>query len=98
MGGAPKWTNGRNRNVANSLQTRVRCLEDAGGGGGECQRCSGTTVTYVNGGVRSVSKHGRSFTPEEAEAFESEEEAGRCPVCGARRSPGIRIGSPAPRR
>ena len=84
--------------MTSSLQTRVRRLEDASGGGGECPRCSGTTMIFVNNGLKSVTKDGRKFTPEEAEGFAGEEEDGRCPVCGARRSPGIRIGSPAPRR
>jgi hypothetical protein len=79
-----------------NLATRIRRLEGAGGGR-ECPRCSGTTITSVNGGVRSVTKHGRRFTPEEAEAFVADEEDGRCPVCGARRTP-IRIGWEPPRR
>ena len=84
--------------MTTSLHTRVRRLEGASGGGGECPRCSGTTITQVNGGLHSVSRHGRRFTPEAAEAFLGEEEGGRCPRCGARRSSEIRIGSPAPHR
>ena len=78
--------------MTSSLQTRVRRLEDASEGG-ECPRCLGTTVTCVNGGPWSVTKHGRQFSPEEAEAFAGEEEDGRCPVCGAVRL-NIRVGWP----
>jgi hypothetical protein len=78
--------------VASSLETRVKRLEDAGGGG-ECPPCSGTTVGYVNGALKSVSKDGRRFTPEEVEAFEGEEEGERCPVCGGSRQE-ITLGRP----
>ncbi len=81
-----------------SVRRRLERLEGVGGGGGECPRCSGTTIIHVNDALHGVTRHGRRFTPEEAEAFESEEEAGRCPVCGVRRTPGIRIGWDAPRR
>jgi hypothetical protein len=85
--------------MTTSLAARIKRLEGASGGGGECPRCSGTTVIYLNGKLDGVSKHGRRFTPEEAEAFKSEEEQdGCCPVCGARRGPGIRVGWAAPRR
>ena len=73
-----------------SLETRVRRLEDASGSG-DCPRCSRSTMVYVNEVLESVTKGGRKFTPEEAEAFESEEEGGRCPVCGQGR-PEIVIG------
>lgn len=82
--------NERSTDMASSLQARVRRLEEAGAGG-ECPRCSGTTITCVNGGLRSVSKHGQQLEPEDAETFVCEEEDGCCPVCGARRTP-IRIG------
>lgn len=72
--------------MTTSLETRVTRLEDTAGGNGECPRCSGTTVIYLNGKLESVNRDGRLFTPKEAEAFEREEdEEGRCPVCGAAR-------------
>jgi len=71
--------------MTTSLASRVRRLEKATGAGGECPRCSGTTVIYVNGKLGGVSKNGRKFTPQEAEGFVAEEEAGRCPLCGQRR-------------
>jgi ssDNA-binding Zn-finger/Zn-ribbon topoisomerase 1 len=78
--------------MPSALETRLQRLEEATDDGGECPRCSGTTVIYVNGKVSNVSKDGQKFTPEEAEAFESEEEDGRCPVCGQERGPEIVIG------
>jgi ssDNA-binding Zn-finger/Zn-ribbon topoisomerase 1 len=74
------------------LASRVRRLEKAAGAGGECSRCSGTTVIYVNDRLESVSRTGRLFTQEEARVFVEEEEDGRCPRCGTRRGPTIRIG------
>jgi Zn finger protein HypA/HybF involved in hydrogenase expression len=69
-----------------TLKRRVEALEQAHGGG-ECPRCSGTTVIIVNGRVESVNRSGQMFTPEEAEAFVREEkEGGRCPVCGSVRA------------
>jgi hypothetical protein len=87
--------------MTTSLHTRVRRLEGASyavTGGGECPRCSGTTLIHVHDALHSVSRHGRILTPEEAEAFAGEEEGGCSPVCGATRGTGIRIGSPAPAR
>ena len=75
------------------LKGRLERLEEAAGGG-ECPRCSGTVVIYVNDELESVTKDGRRLTPEEAEAFASDEEGGRCPVCGAERGPEITIGWP----
>ena len=84
--------------MTTSLATRIKRLESAGGSG-ECPRCSGTVAVYLNGKLDGVSKHGRRFTPEEAEAFIAEEgEDGRCPLCGAKRGPEIRIGWKAPHR
>ncbi len=82
----------RSRSVTTSRQTRVRRLEEATDGGGECPRCSGTTVIYLNGKLHSVTKEGRKLTPGEAQAFGAEEEDGRCPVCGVSRGPEIVIG------
>jgi hypothetical protein len=65
------------------LASRVRRLEEATGAGGECPRCSGTTIITLNGKLGGASKNGRKLPPEEAEAFVAEEEAGRCPLCGA---------------
>ena len=68
-----------------SLEARVTRLEEGAGGGGRCRRCSGSVVLIANGEVESVSfANGRRLPPEEAEAFErdEEEEGGRCPVCG----------------
>ena len=70
--------------MATSLEARLRQLEDASGGRG-CARCSGTTVVHLNGMLSSVSRDGRKFTPEEAVAFEYNEQDGRCPVCGTSR-------------
>ncbi len=67
--------------MATSLATRIRHLEDASGGG-ECPRCSGVVGILLNGEFSSASKHGEDMTEEEYEAFEAEEEDGRCPVCG----------------
>ncbi len=78
--------------MARSLETRLKRLEETSAGG-ECPRCSGTTVIYVNHKLGGVSKPGRKFTLEEAEAFVDEEEDGRCPICGAERGPTIRLGS-----
>ena len=79
--------------MTTSLETRVKRLEAAMGDGGECPRCSGTTVIYVNRKLGGVSKPGRKFTLEEARAFVDEEEDGRCPLCGAEREPTIRLSS-----
>ncbi len=76
-----------------NLRGRLKRLEEAAGGG-ECPRCSGTVVIYINDTLESVSKYGRQFTPEEAEAFVSEEGGDRCPVCGTERGPEITIGGP----
>jgi Zn finger protein HypA/HybF involved in hydrogenase expression len=64
-----------------TLERRVEALEQAGGGG-ECPRCSGTTVIFVNGKLRSVTRGRQKLTPEDAQAFADEEEDGRCPMCG----------------
>ena len=77
--------------AATSLERRVEALEQAHSGG-ECPRCSGTTVIIVSGKLGGVSKPGRKFTREEAEAFVAEEEAGRCPLCGKVREQ-IKVGS-----
>jgi Zn finger protein HypA/HybF involved in hydrogenase expression len=82
--------------MATSLQRRVEALEQADGGNG-CPRCSGTVVVFVNGKLDRVSKDGRRFTPEEAEAFAGEEEDGRCPVCGQGRQE-IKAGREPPSR
>jgi hypothetical protein len=74
--------------MTTSLHTRVRRLEDAVGGGGECPRCSGTTVIIANGNLKSLNRNRQKFTLEEAEEFVDEEEDGRCPVCGAGRQTG----------
>jgi hypothetical protein len=80
--------------MASSLQRRLRRLEDASGEGGECPRCSGTVVVYVNDELDSVTKDGRKLTPDEALAFESEEaQDGRCRVCCAKGQE-ITIGGP----
>jgi hypothetical protein len=72
--------------VASSLETRVKRLEDAGGGG-ECPPCSGTTVGYVNGALKSVSKDGRRFTPERRRPSRAKRRASaaQCAVGAARR-------------
>jgi Zn finger protein HypA/HybF involved in hydrogenase expression len=77
--------------MSSVLERRVEALEQAGGGG-ECPRCSGTTVIIVNDELSSVTKGRRLFTPEEARAFVEEEEDGRCPVCGSGRGPEIVVG------
>jgi ssDNA-binding Zn-finger/Zn-ribbon topoisomerase 1 len=69
--------------VTTSLQTRIRRLEAEVGTDGECPRCSGTTVIMINGKLGGASKNGRRLPLAEAEAFVAEEEAGRCPLCGA---------------
>ncbi len=70
--------------MATSLDTRIRRLEDSGGGG-ECPRCSGVVGIFVCGAFSSASKNGVPMSEEEYEVHEAEEEEGRCPVCG--RSP-----------
>ncbi len=71
--------------MATNLDTRIRKLEDAGGGG-ECPRCSGVFAVTMNGEFSSASKDGEPMSEEEWCAFEAEEDGeGRCPVCG--RSP-----------
>ncbi len=64
-----------------SLVRRVLHLEDAGGGG-ECPRCAGVVAVTMNGEFSSAHKNGVQMSREEYEAFEAEEEDGRCPVCG----------------
>jgi hypothetical protein len=73
----------------------VEALEQAGGDG-ECPRCSGTTVVIVNDRLESVNRNGHLFTLEEAREFVEEEEDDRCPLCGTKRGPTIRIGWPPP--
>jgi hypothetical protein len=74
------------------LKDRLKRLEKTAGGG-ECPRCSGTVVIYVNDELESVTKDGRKFTSEEAEAFASDGGNGRCPACGASRHE-ITLGGP----
>jgi hypothetical protein len=74
------------------LRGRLKRLEKTAGGG-ECPRCSGTVVIYVNDELESVTKDGRKFTSEEAQAFESEEGNGRRPACRASRHE-ITLGGP----
>ena len=50
-------------------------------------------MIYVNDELESVTKDGRKFTSEEAQAFESGEGNGRCPACGASRHE-ITLGGP----
>ncbi len=69
--------------MATSLETRVGRLEDADGGG-ECPRCSGVVGILLNGEFSSASKHGQPMSEEEWCQFETEEEDGRCPVCGVK--------------
>ncbi len=64
-----------------ALVRRVRHLEDAGGGG-ECPRCSGVVAVTMNGEFSSAHKNGVPMSEGEWDAFEDEEEEGRCPVCG----------------
>jgi hypothetical protein len=81
--------------MTTSLEARVTRLEEIAGGGGECGRCVGSVVVIANGEVEAVSfANGRKLTPEEAQAFEREEEEanGRCPVCGGEREK-ITVGS-----
>ncbi len=81
--------------MATSLETRLKRLEDAGGGG-ECPRCSGVFAVTMNGEFSSASKNGEPMSEEEYEAFEAEEdEEGRCPVCG-QKPHDIKVGWPAP--
>jgi rRNA maturation protein Nop10 len=79
--------------VATGLETRVKKLEDVGGGG-ECPRCSGVVAVTMNGEFSSASKHGVPMSEEEWCAFEAEEEEGRCPVCGEKPQD-ITVGWPA---
>ena len=74
------------------LKDRLKRLEKTAGGG-ECPRCSGTVVIYVNDELESITKDGRRLAPEEAEAFASDEGNGRCPMCGASRHE-ITLGGP----
>ncbi len=70
--------------MATSLERRVSALEDAGGGG-ECPRCSGIAVTFVNGELDNASRYGEPMSKEEYREFEAEEgPGGECPVCGER--------------
>ncbi len=80
--------------MATSLATRIRRLEEAGGGG-ECPRCSGVFAVTMNGEFSSASKHGVPMSREDYEALEAEEEDGRCPACGEKPHD-IRVGWPAP--
>jgi hypothetical protein len=78
----------RSTNMTTSPLARLERLEEWAGPGGECPRCSGTTVIIANDEVESVSfATGRRLPPDEAEAFEreEEEEGGRCPICGQTR-------------
>ncbi len=76
--------------MATGLATRVKRLEDSGGGGGgECPRCSGVLVVSICGEPDSASKDGKDMSKEEYREFVAEEdEDGRCPVCGGK---GIQI-------
>ncbi len=75
------------------IETRIKRLEDAGGGG-ECPRCSGIFAVTMNSEFSSAGKHGVPMSEEEYEAFEAEEEDGRCPVCGEKPE-NITVGWPA---
>lgn len=72
--------------MASSLETRVKRLEDAGGGG-ECPPGSGTTVGCVNGALKSGARMGggsrrRRRRPSRAKRRAS---AAQCAVGAARR-------------
>ncbi len=77
------------------IGTRIRRLEDATGGSGECPRCSGVVAVTMNGEFSSASKDGVPMSEEEWCTFEAEEEEGRCPVCGEKPHD-IKVGWPAP--
>ncbi len=77
-----------------SLVRRVLHLEDVGGDG-ECPRCSGVVAVTMNGEFSSAHKNGVQMGREEYEAFEAEEQDGRCPVCG-QKPESITVGWPAP--
>ncbi len=80
--------------MATGIATRVRRLEDTGGGGGECSRCSGVVEVFVCGKLSSASKHGEEMTEGEYRQFvDEEDEEGRCPVCGGK-SVEITVGWP----
>ncbi len=71
---------------------RVEHLEDTGDGG-ECPRCSGVVGIFMNGRFSSAHKNGEPMSEEEWDAFEAEEEEGRCPVCG-QKTKSVTIGWP----
>ncbi len=80
--------------MATSLDTRIKRLEDVGGGG-ECPRCSGVVAVTMNGEFSSAHKNGEPMSEEEWDAFEAEEdEEGRCPMCG-QKPENITVGWPA---
>lgn len=76
--------------MATGLGTRIRRLEDTGGG--ECPRCSGVVGVFLSGGFWSAGKNGKDMSEEEWRELEAEEEEdGRCPVCG-RKPENITVG------
>ena len=66
--------------MAGSIETRVRRLEDTGGG--ECPRCSGVVGIFMGGEFSSANKYGEAMKKEAWKEHEAEEEDGCCPVCG----------------
>ena len=80
--------------MATGLVTRVKRLEDSGGDGGECPRCSGVVAVCLHGEPDSASKNGKEMSKEEYREFlDEEDEDGRCPVCG-RKAVEITVGWP----
>jgi ssDNA-binding Zn-finger/Zn-ribbon topoisomerase 1 len=69
-----------------TLETRVRRLEDASGGGdgGGCDRCRGTLIIVSDansGEFHSASWNGEPLSEQEAREHETER---KCPRCGRR--------------
>jgi hypothetical protein len=82
--------------AATSLERRVEALEDASGGGGGCERCSGVLVVLSNvitGEFHSASWRGEDISEEEAHEHYTEQ---KCPRCGRKlgERPVIKVGGP----
>jgi hypothetical protein len=67
--------------VRSCAMKRLEVLERSVAELGTCQKCAGIMVTFVNGELRAISRHGQPLGVEERAEFEHARP--RCPECGS---------------